>query len=110
MSDGTIPPAIKDWWPILAKDFPPNAPFSAADAAIWAKAAAMAAGYGVTDANRKLDEAGKKIDQLLARPVPPPIDLAALAALIDQHQTAGAGAEEIAKAVMRHLSAATAGG
>lgn len=100
MSDGTIPPAIKDWWPMLAKDFPPGAPFTTADAAIWAKGAAMAAGYLIDAAHKDL---GGKLDQLLARPVVQPVDLAALEAFIVEHQAAGTSAAELAAALVDRL-------
>jgi hypothetical protein len=41
--------------------------------------------------------------QLLARPVVQPVDMAALGALIDQHQTAGSTPDEFALAVVAHL-------
>jgi len=100
MSDGTIPPAIKDWWPMLTKDFPPGAPYSTADNTIWAKAAAMAAGYLIDATHRDL---GAKLDQLLARPTAAPVDIAALEAFIVEHQAAGTSAPELAAALVEHL-------
>lgn len=44
-----------------------------------------------------------KLDQLLARPVVQPVDVAALEAFIVQHQGAGASAADLAAALVQHL-------
>lgn len=99
MSDGTIPPAITQWWPILAPDFPPGTPFTTADAAIWAKGAAMAAGYGITDANKKLNQ----VLAVLGHPVP--VDVQGLAAALSPllHPTTDVNA--LAAALAPHVAA-----
>lgn len=92
----TIPPSIAAHFAglDLSADFPPNATFDPSVALIWTDARAEAA-YRQSALNTEL------LKQLVARPQ---IDQAALAALIDQHQTAGASADAIAAAVIAHLN------
>jgi hypothetical protein len=93
-----IPASIAHHFPglDLGPDFPANAPFDPATADIWADARAEAAWrYGLM--------ANQKLDQLLARPVVQPVDLAALESFIVEHQAAGTSAAELAQALVAHL-------
>jgi hypothetical protein len=101
----TVPPTIAHHFAglDLSNDFTAGAPFTAEDAAIWADARAEAA-YRTAVAN------GAKLDQLLARPAVPAVDVDALAAVIAPKLTAGATADELAHAFIMHLGADLAAG
>lgn len=100
-----IPASIAHHFPglDLSADFPANAPFDEATADIWADGRAEAAWrYGLM--------ANQKLDQLLARPAPQAVDLAALEAMIAgqlSHLTGNvdvpALAAALAPAVVAHL-------
>lgn len=53
--------------------------------------------------NAARSDLGAKLDQLLARPVVQPVDLAALEAFIVEHQTAGTSAADLAAALVDRL-------
>jgi glycoside hydrolase-like protein len=77
MANNVIPPSIAHHFPglDLSADFPANAQFDEATADIWGDARAEAAWrYGLANS--------QKLDQLLARPTTPTVDLAALEAAI----------------------------
>jgi hypothetical protein len=100
-----IPASIAHHFPglDLTQDFPANAPFDEPSAGIWADARAEAAWrYGLANSN--------KLDLLLARPAPQPVDLAALEAAIAEqlaHLTGNvdvpALAADLAPALVAHL-------
>lgn len=109
MSDGTIPAAITGWWPFMAKDFPAGAPFTIADAAIWADAGARAAGYIAQQAADGAKSANAKLDQLLAHvgaaPAPSPVDVQGLAAALGPLLHPTTDVDALATALAPHVGA-----
>lgn len=101
---GTIPPSIGQFYPEIAGQFPANASFTDETALIWADAGARAAALYAKQAR-------DAINALAARQAPAPsIDVNALAAALAPHLAAGATADQLAAAVLHHLSADTANG
>lgn len=101
---GTIPASIGQMWPEIAGQFPANGQFADETALIWADGGARAAALYAKQAR-------DAINALAARQAPAPsIDVNALAAALAPHLAAGATADELAAAVLHHLSAATANG
>jgi hypothetical protein len=101
---GTIPATIGQKWPEIAADFPANGQFDQDSALIWADGGARAAALYAKQARDAVNALAAKIQQ------PPAVDVKALAAALQPLLTTGATADEIATAVMHHLSAATANG
>lgn len=117
-----IPASIAHHFPglDLTPDFPANAPFDEATSDIWADGRAEAAWrYGLM-ANQKLDQVLAKIGaapaadptvaQLKAELDAVNAKIDALPGLINQHVADGASVDQLASAVLHHLSAATANG
>lgn len=97
---GNIPPSISQKWPELAADFPPNAEFTNESALIWADGGARAAAMYARQAR-------DDIRALAARYQPAPaaqIDVAALAAAIHPLLQTAPSADQVAAAVIDHLS------
>lgn len=101
---GTIPAAIGQKWPEIAADFPANAQFTDEDALIWGDGGARAAALYARQARDAVNALAAKVQQ------PPAPDVKALAAALAPLLTQGATADEIATAVLHHLSTATANG
>lgn len=95
---GTIPPSIAQKWPELAADFPPNATFTDESALIWADGGARAAALYAMQARDAVNALAQRIT------APPPVDVQALAAALAPLLHAGAGADEVATAVVAHLA------
>lgn len=105
-SMGTIPAAIGQKWPEIAADFPANGQFTDEDALIWGDGGARAAALYAKQARDAVNALAAKW-----QPAPTPqIDVKALAAALAPLLTQGATADDIAAAVMHHLSTATANG
>jgi hypothetical protein len=85
-------------------DLPANGQFDQDSALIWADGGARAAALYAKQARDAVNALAAKIQQ------PPAVDVKALAAALQPLLTTGATADEIATAVMHHLSAATANG
>ncbi len=101
---GTISPAISQFWPELAGQFPANATFADDTALIWADAGARAAALYAKQARDAINDLAGRIA------APPAVDVGALAAAIAPHLAGGSSADEIASAVAKHLGAALSGG
>jgi hypothetical protein len=101
---GTIPASIGQKWPEIAADFPANGQFDNDTALIYGDAGARAAALYAKQARDAVNALAAKIQQ------PPAVDVKALAAALQPLLTTGATADQIATAVMHHLSAATANG
>lgn len=117
-----IPASIAHHFPglDLSSDFPANVPFDEPTADIWADGRAEAAWrYGLM-ANQKLDQVLAKVG---VAPVADPAvvqmkaeldainaKIDALPDLINAHVADGASVDQLASAVMHHLSADTANG
>lgn len=107
VSNNVIPASVAHHFPglDLSADFPANAPFDEPTADIWADARAEAAWrYGLANS--------QKLDQLLARQTPPPVDLAALEAAIGSimagqlsHLTGGVDVPALATALVPEIAA-----
>lgn len=107
VSNNVIPASVAHHFPglDLSADFPANVPFDEATADIWADARAEAAWrYGLANS--------QKLDELLARPATPPVDLAALEAAISSimagqlsHLTGGVDVPALATALAPELAA-----
>jgi len=98
MADNVIPASIAHHFPglDLGADFPANAPFDEPTADIWGDARAEAAWrYGLANS--------QKLDQLLARPAAPAVDVNALAAALVPHLSGGVDPNAVAQAVVAHL-------
>ena len=104
---GTIPATIGQKWPEIAAEFPANSQFDDEAALIWADGGARAAALYAKEARDAVNALAAKVTQ----PAPAPqIDVKALAAALAPLLTQGATADDIAAAVMHHLSTATANG
>jgi len=98
MVNNVIPASIAHHFPglDLTSDFPANTPFDEAIADIWTDGRAEAAWrYGLM--------ANQKLDQLLARPAAPAVDVDALAAALVPHLSGGVDPNAVAQAVVAHL-------
>jgi hypothetical protein len=103
---GTIPATIGQKWPEIAAEFPANAPFDDEGAIIWADGGARAAALYAKQARDAVNALAAKIQQ------PPAVDVKALATALAPllAQTPAPTADQIATAVLHHLSNATANG
>jgi GH25 family lysozyme M1 (1,4-beta-N-acetylmuramidase) len=99
---GTIPPSIGQKWPEIAAQFVGD--YDDSTAIIWADGGARAAALYAQQARDAVNALAARIGQ------PPTVDVNALADAIAPHLTAGAGADEVATAVVAHLAATLAKG
>jgi hypothetical protein len=100
----TIPPNIGQFWPEIAGQFPANQQFDSNTALIWADGGARAAALFAKQARDAVNALAARVG------APPAVDVNALAAALAPHLTAGATADELARAVARHLGADLANG
>ena len=104
---GTIPATIGQKWPEIASEFTAGQEYDDSGAIIWADGGARAAALYARQARDAVNTLAAKIGQ----PAPAPqIDVVALANALAPHLAAGATADQLAVAVLQHLSAATANG
>lgn len=97
-----IPPSIGQKWPEIAGQFVGS--YDDSNAIIWADAGARAAALYAQQARDAVNALAARIG------APPAIDVNALAAALAPHLSAGATADQLAAAVMHHLSADAANG
>jgi len=93
----TIPASISQRYGFLAGDFPAGGTYDDTTALIWADARAAAAAHYGEQILTELQALSGKVGQA------PTVDVAALAAALAPHLTAGATADELAVAVVDHL-------
>lgn len=101
---GTIPASIGQTWPEIAGQFPAGQTFADETALIWADGGARAAALYAKESRDAINALAAKIG------TPPAINVNALAEALAPHLAAGATADQLAAAVLHHLSAATANG
>lgn len=100
-----IPSSIGQKWPEIASEFVGQ--YDDSTATIWADAGARAAALYAKQTRDAVNALAARIGQ----PAPAPIvDVNALAAALAPHLAAGATADQLAAAVLHHLSADTANG